>query len=75
MHILILGATSAIAHAIAKRYAKEGDHVFTLMGRNLQRLNACASELSALGNNVIHPNEVNFMNASAIGMIAIVIYL
>ena len=66
MHILILGATSAIAHAFSKRYAKEGDHVFTLMGRNQQRLNACSSELSALGNNVIHPIEVNFMNASDI---------
>ena len=66
MHILILGATSAIAHAFAKRYAKEGDHVFTLMGRNQQRLNACASELSALGDNEIFPIEVNFMNASDI---------
>ncbi|MEY5131377.1 MAG: hypothetical protein RL734_1444 [Bacteroidota bacterium] len=66
MHILILGATSAIAHAFAKRYAKEGNHVFTLMGRNQQRLNACASELSALGNNVIYPIVVDFMNASEI---------
>lgn len=66
MHILILGATSAIAHAFAKRYAKEGDHVFTLMGRNLQSLNACASELSALGNNVIYPIVVDFMNPSDI---------
>ena len=66
MHILILGATSAIAHAFAKRYAKEGNHVFTLMGRNQQRLNACASELSALGNNVIDPIVVDFMNASEI---------
>jgi hypothetical protein len=66
MHILILGATSAIAHAFAKRYAKEGNHVFTLMGRNQQHLNACASELSALGNNVIDPIVVDFMNASEI---------
>lgn len=66
MHILILGATSAIAHAFAKRYAKEGDHQFTLIGRNQQNLNACASELIALGNNVIYPIVVDFMNQSDI---------
>lgn len=66
MHILILGATSAIAHALAKQYAKQGNHVFSLLGRNEQRLHACAMELKALGDNQVHSHIVNFMNANSI---------
>jgi short-subunit dehydrogenase len=66
MHILILGATSAIAHAFAKRYAKESNHVFTLLGRNQLRLNACASELMALGQNIVNTYAIDFMNDAMI---------
>lgn len=49
MHILIYGATSAIAHSIAKEYAIEKVHTFTLVGRSETRLNACKQELHVYG--------------------------
>lgn len=44
-NILILGATSDIAIAIAKEYAKQGDHLI-LAGRNIQLLEEIASDIS-----------------------------
>lgn len=49
MHIVLFGATSAIAHAIAKEYANDKQHTFTLIGRTEMRLNACKQELQAYG--------------------------
>ncbi len=49
MHILIFGATSAIAHSIAKEYAIDNLHTYTLIGRSESRLNACKQELQAYG--------------------------
>ncbi len=66
MHILILGATSAIAHALAKKYAKSGNQIFTLLGRNEQRLHSCAMELKALGDNQVNLQIVDFMNPNSI---------
>lgn len=66
MHILILGATSAIAHAFAKKYAKEGMHDFTLFGRNEQRLKSCSQELIALGAQSVHVKVINFLNNESI---------
>ena len=44
MNILIIGATSAIAQAIAKIYAKNGDNLF-LVARNSAKLNECCQDL------------------------------
>ncbi|MGA1434116.1 MAG: SDR family NAD(P)-dependent oxidoreductase [Candidatus Kapaibacteriota bacterium] len=49
MHIVIFGATSAIAHSLAITYAQENNHAFTLIGRNEKRLSTCKDELLALG--------------------------
>jgi len=46
--ILIVGATSAIAEATARRYAARGDQLF-LAGRNAPRLEAIAADLRVRG--------------------------
>jgi short-subunit dehydrogenase len=46
--ILILGATSAIAEAVARRYAPDGARFF-LVARSAERLDAVASDLRARG--------------------------
>ena len=45
-HIIILGATSAIAEAVARIYAAEGARV-VLAGRNAGHLQQIATDLSA----------------------------
>lgn len=47
-HILIVGATSAIAEATARRFAHKGDRLY-LVARNQQRLAAVASDLKTRG--------------------------
>ena len=47
-NILIVGATSGIAEALARRYAAEGANLF-LVGRNLEKLQTIASDLLARG--------------------------
>ena len=47
-HILIVGATSAIAEATARRFAHNGDHLY-LVARNQERLAAMASDLKTRG--------------------------
>ena len=47
-NILIVGATSGIAEALARRYAAEGAKLF-LVGRNLEKLQTIASDLLARG--------------------------
>jgi decaprenylphospho-beta-D-erythro-pentofuranosid-2-ulose 2-reductase len=46
--VLIVGATSAIAHAVARRYAADGAALF-LAARNPERLAAAADDLRARG--------------------------
>jgi len=46
--ILIIGATSAIAGAIAKQYAQRGEHLM-LVGRSQERLGTLASDLKIRG--------------------------
>jgi NAD(P)-dependent dehydrogenase (short-subunit alcohol dehydrogenase family) len=48
MKVLILGATSAIAQAAARVWAKRGDELF-LVGRNGERLSAVADDLRTRG--------------------------
>lgn len=66
MHILLLGATSAIAHALAKKYAKEKVHDFTLLGRNEERLKACSQELIALGAQSVRYDSIDFLSIESI---------
>lgn len=47
-HILIFGATSAIAHAIGRRYAARGAN-FVLVGRDPARVQANAADLTVRG--------------------------
>ena len=47
-HVFIVGATSAIAQAVARRYAEQGARLF-LAARNLGRLEAVAADLRARG--------------------------
>ena len=47
-HIVVVGASSAIAHDTSRLYAKEGAR-FTLVGRNLQKLESCKKDLIARG--------------------------
>ena len=46
--VLIIGATSAIAQAVARQLALQGDHLF-LVARNAQRLQATAADLGIRG--------------------------
>jgi short-subunit dehydrogenase len=52
-NILIMGATSAIAEACARRYAGRGDALF-LTGRNLERLAIMADDLRVRGARTVH---------------------
>lgn len=47
-HILIIGATSAIAEATARNFAQDGDRLY-LVARNPERLAAVANELKTRG--------------------------
>lgn len=47
-HILIIGATSAIAEATARHFARDGDRLF-LVARNPDRLSAVAADLKSRG--------------------------
>lgn len=52
-HIVILGATSAIAEAVARLWAGEGAHL-VLAGRNAERLRAIADDLRIRGAAAAH---------------------
>jgi decaprenylphospho-beta-D-erythro-pentofuranosid-2-ulose 2-reductase len=64
--VLIIGATSAIAEATARRYAQRGAHVF-LAARNERRLADIAADLRVRGaaNVAIAPLDVNDYDAHA----------
>lgn len=51
--ILIMGATSAIAEATARKFARRGDSLF-LVARNAQRLQAVADDLTVRGAQMAH---------------------
>lgn len=51
--ILIIGATSAIAEATARRWAKKGDRIY-LIARNAERLHAMAADLKIRGAESVH---------------------
>ena len=47
--ILIVGATSAIAQAIARQYSAQSGHELVLVGRNQDKLDAMVSDLTVRG--------------------------
>jgi short-subunit dehydrogenase len=52
-NILVIGATSAIAEATARLWAKKGDRLY-LLGRNEERLPAIAKDLKIRGAESVH---------------------
>jgi short-subunit dehydrogenase len=61
--ILILGATSAIAEATARVFAKQGDALF-LAGRSTERLQAIADDLRLRGAAVAEIHSADLQNLS-----------
>lgn len=59
MNILCLGATSAIAEALLKRWAGQ-NHQFFLVARNAQKLNSVGANLKVLGGKVTGSQIVDF---------------
>jgi decaprenylphospho-beta-D-erythro-pentofuranosid-2-ulose 2-reductase len=51
--VLIIGATSAIATEVARRYAQAGAALY-LLGRNAERLSSLAQDLSVRGASAVH---------------------
>ena len=49
MHVAILGATSALAHHTAREFARTEHASFLLVGRNAERLQTIAADLTAYG--------------------------
>jgi len=62
--ILILGATSAIAEATAREFAKRGDALF-LVGRSLERLQAIADDLNVRGAPIALAHQLDLRDVSA----------
>lgn len=61
MNILILGANSAIARATARLYAAQG-HNFFLVGRNSERLQELAADLSVRGAGDVTQHSMDFID-------------
>ena len=65
-NVLIIGATSAIAHATARQFASDGARFF-LIGRSAERLSAVCDDLRALGASDTHtyPLDLTDLHAHA----------
>jgi short-subunit dehydrogenase len=59
--ILIVGATSAIAHATARLFAARGASI-VLVGRDEQKLNAVAEDLRTIGAEVVETRKMDVQN-------------
>jgi short-subunit dehydrogenase len=62
--ILIIGATSAIASACARLWAAQGASLF-LVGRDTEKLDALAGDLTVRGASASHPWQMDANDASA----------
>lgn len=60
-NIVLIGATSAIAHQTAVLFAQEGAH-FVLAGRNQQRLQSCADDLKSRGAGAVYTCSMNALD-------------
>jgi decaprenylphospho-beta-D-erythro-pentofuranosid-2-ulose 2-reductase len=63
-HILIIGATSAIAEACARRYANRGDVLF-LTGRDSGHLQTIADDLRVRGAGAVHAFTMDVIDNAA----------
>ncbi|MBV1884305.1 MAG: SDR family oxidoreductase [Pseudomonadales bacterium] len=63
-NVLIIGATSAIAHATARLYAQHGAQLY-LIGRNKEKLDINASDLQVLGASSVFVDVVDLDDVSA----------
>jgi len=63
-NILIIGATSAIAQACARRFAARGDTLF-LTGRDEARLQAIAADLRVRGAGAVHTGVLDVVDGAA----------
>ena len=61
---MILGATSAIAQAIAQQYAVSG-HRFFLVARNVEKLDIVKADIVSRGASEVFSETMDFSNASA----------
>jgi decaprenylphospho-beta-D-erythro-pentofuranosid-2-ulose 2-reductase len=68
-NILIIGATSAIAEAVARRYAATGANLF-LVGRNSEKLAIISSDLLARGAQQVKVFEMDANDSSSIPTMA-----
>ena len=64
-HVLIMGATSGMAEALARIYAGQGAKLF-LVARNADKLNAVASDLQARGASEVKTWVMDANNSNAI---------
>ncbi|MFT5815199.1 MAG: decaprenylphospho-beta-D-erythro-pentofuranosid-2-ulose 2-reductase, partial [Psychroserpens sp.] len=55
-NVVIVGATSAMAEAVAKRYAMEGANLY-LLARNMVKLEAIKEDLMVRGAAEIHTSS------------------
>src|SRR3989338_9224253 len=61
--ILIIGATSVIATQAARCFAAQGD-AFVLVGRNIKKLAALGSDLTAIGAKKVENISIHFEDAT-----------
>jgi len=64
--MLIVGATSAIAEATAREFAKRGDALF-LVGRSIKRLQAIAQDLKIRGASAVYAHVLDVRDTAAYG--------
>lgn len=64
--VLIIGATSAIASACARIWAEEGSQFF-LVGRNAEKLEQCAADLTARGATAVNVHCMDATDFAAHG--------
>jgi short-subunit dehydrogenase len=62
--VLVIGATSAIAEAVARRFAARGDALF-LAARSTTKLAASADDLRVRGASVVHTARLEVTDASS----------
>lgn len=63
-NVLIIGATSAIAEAVARRYASRGASLF-LVGRRAERLQVIADDLRVRGAHATHTHAMDINDVPA----------
>lgn len=69
MNILMIGATSAIAKATARRYAEQGKTSFTLLARNEQALQDLAHDLLVRGAEAVNTRLADFADDSCVDVL------